>query len=87
MLYENMGVTAEGHFTFGGADTTELAAEYGTPLYVMDENMVRKAVRRFMDSMEKYYGGRGEVHYASKAFSCMEMCRIINSEGDRKSVV
>lgn len=81
MLYENMGVTAEGHFTFGGADTTELAAEYGTPLYVMDENMVRKAVRRFMDSMEKYYGGRGEVHYASKAFSCMEMCRIINSEG------
>ncbi len=81
MLYENMGVTDEGHFTFGGADTTELAAEYGTPLYVMDENMVRKAVRRFMDSMEKYYGGRGEVHYASKAFSCMEMCRIINSEG------
>jgi len=81
MLYENMGVTAEGHFTFGGADTTELAAEYGTPLYVMDEDMVRKAVRRFMDSMEKYYGGRGEVHYASKAFSCMEMCRIINSEG------
>ncbi len=81
MLYENMGVTAEGHFTFGGADTTEVAAEYGTPLYVMDENMVRKAVRRFMDSMEKYYGGRGEVHYASKAFSCMEMCRIINSEG------
>lgn len=81
MLYENMGVTAEGHFTFGGADTTELAAEYGTPLYVMDENMVRKAVRRFMDSMEKYYGGHGEVHYASKAFSCMEMCRIINSEG------
>ena len=79
---ENLGVNTAGHLTIGGVDTVELAGKYGTPLYVMDEQMVRKTLRRFHDSMNKYYNGKGEVHYASKAFSCMEMCRIVASEGD-----
>ena len=79
---ENLGVNTAGHLTIGGVDTVELACKYGTPLYVMDEQMVRKTLRRFHDSMNKYYNGKGEVHYASKAFSCMEMCRIVASEGD-----
>ena len=79
---ENLSVNAAGHLTFGGADTVELAGEYGTPLYVMDEQVIRNSLRRFHDSMNKYYDGNGEVHYASKAFSCMEMCRIVASEGD-----
>lgn len=79
---ENLDVNNAGHLTIGGVDTVELAKEYGTPLYVMDEQMIRKTLRRFHDSMKKYYDGRGEVHYASKAFSCMEMCRVVASEGD-----
>ena len=78
---ENLGVNEKGHLTVSGTDTVDLAAEYGTPLYVMDEEMVRKNCRRFNDSMKKFYGEKGEVHYAGKAFSCMEMCRIIASEG------
>ena len=65
----------------------ELAREYGTPLYVMDEQVIRNSLRRFHDSMNKYYDGMGEVHYASKAFSCLEMCRIVASEGDGLDVV
>ncbi|WP_295069467.1 diaminopimelate decarboxylase [Ruminococcus sp.] len=79
---ENLGVNSAGNFTIGGVDTVELAKEYGTPLYVMDEQLIRKTLRRFHDSMKKYYDGKGEVHYASKAFSCMEMCRVVASEGD-----
>lgn len=78
---ENLGVNEKGHLTVSGTDTVELAAEYGTPLYVMDEEMVRSNCSRFRDSMKKFYGEKGEVHYASKAFSCMEMCRIVASEG------
>ena len=37
---ENLNVNSEGHLTFGGADTVELVKEYGTPLYVMDEQMI-----------------------------------------------
>lgn len=78
---ENLGVNEKGHLTVSGTDTVELAAEYGTPLYVMDEEMVRSNCSRFRDSMKKFYGEKGEVHYAGKAFSCMEMCRIVASEG------
>lgn len=79
---ENLSVNEKGHLTAGGADTVELAAQYGTPLYVMDEQVVRGNLRRFHESMQKCYGGKGLVCYASKAFSCLEMCRIVASEGD-----
>ena len=79
---ENLSVNSAGHLAIGGVDTVKLAKEYGTPLYVMDEQVIRNSLRRFHDSMNKYYDGKGEVHYASKAFSCMEMCRVVASEGD-----
>lgn len=78
---ENLNVNEKGHLTIGGADTVELAETYGTPLYVMDEQAVRSACSRFKDSIDKYYGGKGLVCYASKAFSCLEMCRIVADEG------
>lgn len=78
---ENLGVNEKGNLTIGGIDTVNLAKQYGTPLYVMDEQAVRKACQRFKNSIDKYYGGNGLVCYASKAFSCMEMCRIVGSEG------
>ncbi len=79
---EDLSVNEQGNLTIGGIDTTELAAQYGTPLYVMDEELIRKNLRRFHESMQKCYDGKGIVCYASKAFSCMEMCRIVASEGD-----
>lgn len=79
---ENLDINAQGNLTISGVDTTKLVAEYGTPLYVMDEAMIRKTLSRFHESIKEYYGGKGEVHYASKAFCCLEMCRIVASEGD-----
>ncbi|MCQ2469908.1 MAG: diaminopimelate decarboxylase [Ruminococcus sp.] len=77
----NLDINEKGNLTIGGIDTTELAAEYGTPLYVMDEAVIRESCQRFKNSIDKYYGGQGRVCYASKAFSCMEMCRVIADEG------
>ena len=78
---ENLGTNEKGHLTIGGADTVELAKEFGTPLYVMDEALIRKHCRIFKSSIDKYYGGEGLVCYASKAFSCKEIYRIMKSEG------
>jgi len=69
------------HLYFGGADTVELAKQYGTPLYVFDEQLIREACRDFKNSIDNYYDGNGMVLYASKAFSCKEMYRIANEEG------
>jgi len=84
---ENLNVNEKGHLTVGGIDTVSLAEQYGTPLYVMDEALIRSAVRRFKDSINKYYDGKGLVCYASKAFCCLEMCRVMKSEGIGLDVV
>ncbi len=84
---DNLGINSDGNLTVGGVDTVKLAEKYGTPLYVMDEQVIRNSLRQFHDSMNQYYSGNGEVHFASKAFSCMEMCRIVADEGDGLDVV
>ncbi len=81
MISESVGVNGQGYLTFGGADCVELAERFGTPLYVFDENLIRKTCREFKASIDNFYGGNGLVLYASKAFSCKEMYRIIQSEG------
>lgn len=87
MLTNSFSVNEKGHLTLGGADTVELAKEYGTPLYVFDENDIRNNCRRFKDAFYKYYGGNARVYYASKAFSCKEMYRIVKDEGICTDVV
>ena len=77
---DNLGVNAQGNLTIGGVDTVALAKKYGTPLYVMDEDMIRRDCRIFRKSMETYYDGQGLVCYASKAFSCKEIYRVMQSE-------
>lgn len=84
---ENLSVNQKGHLTAGGIDTVELAKKYGTPLYVMDEQLIRKSCRSFKSSIDKFYGGNGLVCYASKAFCCKEMCRIMKEEGIGLDVV
>jgi len=76
-----LGVNNDGNLTFSGVDTVSLAKEYGTPLYVMNENGIRKNCQSFKNAVDEYYDGNGLILYASKAFCCKEMCRIINSEG------
>lgn len=80
MISESIGINEIGHLTCGGADCVELAKEYGTPLYVFDEKLIRKTMREFKKSIDEYYDGNGKVLYASKAFSCKEMYRIAKSE-------
>lgn len=70
-----------GSLHIGGVDTVELANQYGTPLYVFDEQVIRNACRDYKNSIDRYYDGNGMVLYASKAFSCKEMYRIANDEG------
>lgn len=77
----SLGSNEKGNLTVGGVDATELVKEYGTPLYVMDERTIRGHCRTFQKSIEDNYGGNGLTVYASKAFNCKEMCRIIKDEG------
>ena len=77
---KNLGTNTQGHMTIGGVDTVELAKIYGTPLYVMDEDLIREHCRAFKHSIDNYYHGAGLVCYASKAFSCKQIYRIAKEE-------
>lgn len=83
----NLGVNEVGNLTIGGVDTVALAAEYGTPLYVMDEDKIIENCCLYRDSIDKFYDGKGLVCYASKAFSCKQIYRIIKSQGIGVDVV
>ena len=79
-LHGTQLVNEQGHLEIGGCDTVELAKKFGTPLYIMDEAHIRDICRQyhtsFVEGMEN-----AEVIYASKAFSTLAMCRIIDEEG------
>ncbi len=87
LVSKNLAVNESGHLTVGGVDTVSLAKQYGTPLYVMDEGLIREHCRSFKASMDRYYGGEGLVCYASKAFCCKAMCKIMLDEGMGLDVV
>ncbi|MBC8584068.1 diaminopimelate decarboxylase [Youxingia wuxianensis] len=76
-----LNVNELGHLTIGGRDTVELAQTFGTPVYVMDEQQIRKSCESYRESINKYYGGQGLVAYASKAFCCKAICKMIDEEG------
>ena len=80
LVSDCLNTNALGHLTIGGYDTIELAQEFGTPLYIMDEDKIRKNCKMFQSSFDKYYNGKGMPLYASKAFSCKEICRVIDDE-------
>ncbi|WP_270507740.1 diaminopimelate decarboxylase [Eubacterium limosum] len=68
------------NFIFSGHDTVALAQKYGTPLYVMSEDILRGNINRIKDAFESA-GADYDVNYAGKTFLNMGMCRIIASEG------
>ncbi|PSF38145.1 diaminopimelate decarboxylase [Aphanothece hegewaldii CCALA 016] len=74
-------VNSKNHLEIGGCDVTTLVAQYGTPLYIVDEMTLRTACRQYRDSFKSYYSGESQVIYASKAWSCLAVCGVIASEG------
>ena len=75
------GMTVEnGELNISGVGVSELKAQYGTPLYVYDENMLVNQCRTFINNF-KSSRFKTEVLYASKAFSCLEVLRIASREG------
>ena len=78
---DNLGVNGAGHLTFAGQDVTLLAAQYGTPLYLMDEDRIRRNCRMYRDAMREQFGGASCLLYASKANSFTWIYRLMAEEG------
>ena len=78
---DNLNINEKGHLTIGKNDTVELAKEFGTPLYVMDEEKIRANCRAYKNAMDKHYDSKGLILYANKAFCSLYTCKIAKEEG------
>ena len=79
--HENLTINSSNHLVIGGCDCVDLAKQYGTPLYVMDEDKIRANARAYKNALDSYYGGNGMALYASKALSSVFMYKIMQEEG------
>ena len=83
---DTLKINAKNHLEIGGVDTLELAQKYGTPLYVFDVSYIKNMCQIFSKTLKDYYGD-GIISYASKAFSCKEIYRLISKENMGADVV
>ena len=83
---KTLSVNDKGRLQIGGVDVKDLVSLYGTPLYVYDKAYIIDICNVFSENLTKYYGC-GKIFYASKAFSCKEIYRIIENCGLGADVV
>ena len=76
LLPDSASIGTDDSLSIGGVRVAELAAQYGTPLFVYDEDHLRARCRAAVNAF-----GVGNVVYATKAFICGAMARLAHEEG------
>jgi len=75
LLPDRADISGSGRLSIGGVDLLDLCADVGTPVFVYDEEHLRRRCREAVDAWD------GGVAYASKAFLCRAMARLAYEEG------
>ena len=82
-------ISAAGAIHVAGHDLREIARDWGTPAYLVDEADIRHRAREYRDAFRDAFeaiGTRADVYYAGKAFLCTAMARLLHEEGLRLDV-
>lgn len=69
-----------GELTMGGTSLKMIAQSFGTPTIVYDEDQIRNQMRRYKEAFDKS-GIDYNISYASKAFTCIQMVKLVQEEG------
>jgi len=80
-LFPDNSAIVDGRLRIGGCDLVELAAHFGTPLYIYDEATILARARDFREALAHAYPGRSVVCYASKAYSAPWLLALLRDEG------
>jgi diaminopimelate decarboxylase len=80
-------VDPEGHLWLGGCRASALAGDFGTPLYVFDEEALRRRCRAYLRALAQHYPGRVQVAYAAKAYLNLALAQLFAQEGLSLDVV
>lgn len=80
LIHDNLSINEKGHLTFAGADTVDIAHDFGTPTYVLDEELIRENCNIYKSAMKEFLPTGSMPLFASKALSFKEIYRIMNDE-------
>src|SRR3954465_698078 len=80
MILPRTARAAAGRRPVGGCALADVAAEFGTPALVFDEQGLRDTAREYLDSFRALHA-ETDVHFASKALPCAPVTRILAHEG------
>jgi diaminopimelate decarboxylase len=75
-----LGEARDGRLVIGGVAAADLAREFGTPLYVMDEDRLRENCRAYVAALRSAFPTSQPI-FAAKALCCMATCRLTYEEG------
>ena len=81
ILYPHLDVNSQGHLTVDGADAVALAKEFGTPAYLLCENVIRENCRTYLRAARKAFGEDALPLYASKALCFTAVYKLVAEEG------
>ena len=81
ILHKHFDINEEGHLTIGGMDAVALAHEFGTPAYILDENVIRANCREYLSAARREFGEDALPLYASKALCFTGIYRLAAEEG------
>jgi diaminopimelate decarboxylase len=81
VLPDSATVNQQGHLEVGGCSLTQLATEFGTPLYVYDEATIRNRAREYTRGLQTSYPGASRVCYAAKAYCAPWLLQLLADEG------
>jgi len=73
-------INEDGHLLIGGCNTLELADQYGTPVYVLDEETLRARCRSFVQEFQQRHPA-SQIVYAAKAYINPALAQIFDQEG------
>jgi diaminopimelate decarboxylase len=80
-------VTPDGDLKVGDYTAVALAKEYGTPLHVVNEILLKETAKNFRQSVESLYPGKTSIHYAYKCNSVPAVLQMIRSTGLKAEVM
>lgn len=78
---DTASINDQGVLQIGGCDTVALTKQFGTPLYVFDEQTFRAQCRSYCQALSQAYAGPVAIHYAGKALLNTAIVQLVLQEG------
>jgi diaminopimelate decarboxylase len=81
-VFSTNSTMQNGELVIAGCTATALSKEFGTPLFVLDENDFLNRAASWKSALDRHFGpAAGQVYYAAKSFVCVEVAKLVSQVG------